>query len=95
MEFKDKGFEYISQPKISIHYKNKKLKKYYEPDFIVNDKIVIEIKAMKQLGSVEEAQIINSLRCCKREIGLLINFGEESLNWKRFVLTKNSCNSRN
>jgi GxxExxY protein len=42
-------------------------------------------KAQSALGSVDDAQIINSLMCYRKEVGLLINFGEPSLQWKRFV----------
>ena len=43
---------------------------------------------MKSSGVLEEAQIINSTKCCKKEVELLINFGEPSLKWKRYITKK-------
>jgi GxxExxY protein len=45
----------------------------------------LEIKAIKQCGPNEEAQIINALKAAKKRVGVLINFGEPSLYWKRYV----------
>jgi len=78
---------YQSQPRIELEYKGRTLKKYYQPDILAYDRVVVEIKAQSALGSVDEAQIINSLRCCRREVGHLINCGEVSLQWRRFVNT--------
>ena len=89
IEFNNRRISYTSQPEIEIFYKKRKLKKYYQPDFLVNNQIVIEIKAMKAIGNIEEAQIINSLKCCNKGLGLLINFGEVSLKWKRYVSNTN------
>jgi len=57
------------------------------PDFIVFGDIVLEIKAQKMLSKDDEAQIINSLKSSRHEIGLLINFGETSLKFRRFIYT--------
>lgn len=85
IEFDLRGIPYISQPQIDIDYKGLKLKKYYVPDFLVFEDVVVEIKAETALTKTDEAQIINSLKCCMKKVGLLINFGESSLQWKRFV----------
>ena len=89
IEFEDSNMPYISQPEIGIYFKKRKLKKYYQPDFLVQDEIVIEIKAIKVLGNIEEAQLINALKCCNKKLGLLINFGETSLKWKRYIYNTN------
>ena len=80
---------FVSEPKIIVHYKGVQLKKHYIPDFLVYGKIVVEIKAIKLLGEIENAQILNSTKCCKKDLGLLINFGETSLSWKRFICILN------
>ena len=60
-------------------------------DFVVEEKVLIELKALKQLEEVHWAQTLNYLKAYKLEVGLLVNFGAKSLEWKRFVLTpKNS-----
>lgn len=56
-------------------------------DFIVQDKVLVELKAITQLEEVHKAQILNYLKAYRFEVGLLINFGEKSLNFKRFVLS--------
>lgn len=56
-------------------------------DFIVEKKVLVELKAISQLEEVHWAQILNYLKAYRFEVGLLINFGAKSLEWKRFVLT--------
>ena len=85
IEFDIKTIPHICQPKIDIYYKDRKLEKYYVPDFLAFGNIVIEIKSLKTIGRIEEAQIINSIKSCRKKLGLLINFGELSLNWKRYI----------
>lgn len=85
IEFKLRQIPFTSQPRLEIFYKNQKLKKFYIPDFIVCEEVIVEIKAEKTLTKVDEAQLINSLTISRNKVGLLLNFGEESLNYKRFV----------
>lgn len=56
-------------------------------DFVVEGKVLVELKAMIQLEDVHLAQILNYLRAYKLEVGLLINFGSKSLTFKRLVLS--------
>ena len=72
---------------LPINYKAHQLKKIYVADFIVFDQIVVEIKALSNLSPLEESQLINYLKSGNFEVGVLINFGSESLQWKRKVLT--------
>jgi GxxExxY protein len=58
-------------------------------DFIVDEKVLVELKALSKLEDVHWAQTLNYLKAYKFEVGLLINFGAKSLQWKRFVLTQN------
>jgi GxxExxY protein len=88
IEFSNLGIYYQPQKELQIHYKNCPLKKIYLADFVVFDKIIVEIKALSRLSSLEEAQLINYLKATGFEMGLLINFGAESLEWKRMVKTK-------
>jgi len=60
IEFDYKKVEYISKPQLNIFYKENKLKKYYIPDFLVYNEIIVEIKAEKCLTKEDEAQIISS-----------------------------------
>ncbi len=84
IELKLRNIPFISQPRLEIFYKEQKLKKYYVPDFIVYNEVVVEIKAEQSLSKVDEAQLINSLIISHHNTGLLLNFGEESLRYRRF-----------
>lgn len=55
-------------------------------DLIVDDKIVVELKAIKQITDIERAQLLNYLKVTGKKIGLLINFGAKSLQYERMVL---------
>ena len=55
-------------------------------DFVVEGKVLVEIKAIIELEDVHLAQVLNYLKAYKLEVGLLINFGSKSLTFKRLVL---------
>lgn len=55
-------------------------------DFVVENKVLVELKAIKELEDVHLAQALNYLKAYKLEVGLLINFGSKSLTFKRLVL---------
>ncbi len=77
----------VPQAEIFVFYKGVALQKKYVADFICYEKILVEIKAMDQLTSREESQLLNYLHCTGMQVGLLINFGDHGrLDWKRFVL---------
>ena len=85
IEFENRKIPFVSKPQLAIYYKERKLKKYYIPDFILFKEIVLEIKAEKCFTKEDEAQIINILKISRHKTGLLINFGEQSLRVKRFI----------
>ena len=84
-EFKGQEIPFKSQPTIQIFYKGRSLDKTYQPDFVCYDEIIVEIKAISGLTGLEEAQLINYLKATGLKVGLLINFGAKSLEYKRFV----------
>ena len=84
-EFIYQEIPFKSQPVIEIKYKGKPLEKKYQPDFVCYDEVLVEIKAISILSGTEEAQIINYLKASGKNIGLLLNFGASSLEYKRFV----------
>jgi GxxExxY protein len=85
IEFGLRHIPFVEQKKLQLEYKNKILRKRYVPDFFCYDKIVVEIKAISQLMENDTAQILNSLKASHQKLGLLINFGEQTLKWKRYV----------
>lgn len=88
LEFVARGVAFEAQPSLSLTYKGKVLNQMYRPDFVVEGKVVVELKALSRLTSTEEAQLINYLKGTGAEVGLLLNFGTKSLEWKRLVLMR-------
>jgi GxxExxY protein len=70
----------------SNKYKQQKLTKHYLADFVCFDNIIVELKALGELTGDHEAQVLNYLKASKLKLGLLINFGTKSLQFKRLVL---------
>lgn len=84
----DRQIPVKAQQELIILYKGKPLQKTYFADFVAYEKIIIEIKALDQLGSREEAQLLNYLKATSSPLGLLVNFGSlNDLEWKRMVAT--------
>ena len=76
VELANRSIPFQAQREFPITYKEHRLDAYYKPDFICFDEVVVELKALGRLSSVEESQIINYLKVTGFEIGLLINFGQ-------------------
>jgi len=87
-EFRKRGIAFEREKKFDIQYKEITLAHSYYADFVVCNNIILEVKA--QEGVIEEhyKQVINYLAVSKLQLGLLVNFGEASLKFKRVVLTK-------
>ncbi|MEA1952468.1 MAG: GxxExxY protein [Planctomycetota bacterium] len=88
IEFVDCKVPFEAQKQINIAYKNRTLKKEYFADFLCFGQIVVEIKAIKKITAIEEAQLLNYLKATKLPLGLLINFGSSRLEWKRYANTR-------
>lgn len=84
-EFKLLKIPYISECQLPVRYKNMTLSKTYAADFVCFDKIIVEIKAVSDLCSEHEAQVINYLKAAKIQLGILVNFGKTSLQYKRIL----------
>lgn len=85
MELETCKIPFQAQKPLQLFYKGTALEKYYITDFCVFEKIIVEIKAVEHLDSVHAAQVINYLKATDYKLGLLINFGAKSLEWKRIV----------
>lgn len=86
IEFQKRGIPYVREKKYEVFYKDIKLNHFYVADFVVNDKIIIEVKAQRYVIEENFDQSINYLATSKCRLGLLVNFGEPSLKFKRLVL---------
>ena len=74
------------EKRYQVEYKGVVLPHRYHADFVVWDKILFEAKAVEQLTEAHVKQVLNYLAASKLRIGLLVNFGAESLEWRRVVL---------
>ncbi len=76
LELKNKGFKVEAQKKISVYYKGIEVGEYYA-DLIVEDLVILELKAAEYIVKDFENQILNYLRSTDCEVGLLLNFGKK------------------
>jgi GxxExxY protein len=83
LQKQDISFE--SQKKLALYYNDKKLKKFYKADFLCYDKIILELKAVDYLSVNMRDQLMNYLKATKTRLGLLVNFGKKSLEYKRIL----------
>ena len=84
IELNKRNIPFVPQKRIQILYKNTILNQYYVTDLFCYDKIIVELKAVSTILPEHEAQIINYVKATGTKLGLLFNFGEESLYFKRF-----------
>jgi GxxExxY protein len=85
LEFNNQGVPNRSQQEIDIYYKEKLLNKKYISDFICFEEIIVGLKTVEKLKSEHYAQVLNYLKATNCKLGLLINFGASSLEYKRIV----------
>lgn len=74
-EFTRLSIPFKSQIELTISYKGELLRQTYKPDFICYDKIILELKTVKEIGPEHRAQLFNYLKTTGMRLGLLINFG--------------------
>ena len=87
IEFEKNGICFQSQKPVNVIYKGSLVGEYIA-DIVVEDKLLLELKAVSALCSEHEAQLMNYLKATGLKIGLLLNFGEKSLKYKRFIKEK-------
>ena len=85
-ELKLRKISFEREKDLDIYYKTLLISKKYRADLIVENKVIVEIKATQGLTEVDEAQLLNYLKATKLRIGILLNFGNKSLEIKRRIL---------
>jgi len=83
-EFRDRGINYETQKSVKVIYKGEDLGDF-RLDLIVEDKIILELKAVSELNEVFEAQVYSYLKATGLKLGILINFGKKKVEYKRIV----------
>ena len=84
-EFQMREIPFEREKVLPVHYRGEVLNTRYQADFLCYGSVIVELKALGQLSSAEQAQIINYLKAAHLSRGLLINFGARRLQYKRFV----------
>ena len=86
-EFLDREIPFAAQPRLQILYKGKKLEQTCVPDLVCYGKIIIELKAAKEILPEHKAQLMNYLKVSKLRLGLILNFGHyPKLQTERIIL---------
>jgi GxxExxY protein len=85
VELSARDVPYEREVDIPIVYKGVSLGLHYRPDFVCYGGVLVELKALSHLTTIEDAQVINYLAASRLGRGLLLNFGAPSLQFKRFV----------
>jgi GxxExxY protein len=75
IEFKARAIPFVALPPLALSYKGVPLRQRYQPDFVCFDKIIVELKAVREPAPEHRAQVLNYLRATGLKLGLLVNFG--------------------
>ena len=86
IEFTEQQIPFAAQSPLELRYRGRLLEQKYLPDFICYGKIIVELKAVKELANEHRAQMHNYLKATGFKLGLLVNFGDSPLlEWERVV----------
>jgi len=85
-EFRNRNIKFEREKEYSVTYKDTILSHKFYADFIVNDKIILEIKCAKAIDDKHTSQCLNYLKVSKNKLAILANFNKDYLQHKRIVL---------
>jgi GxxExxY protein len=87
-EFQKRRIDYEREKKYTINYKGIILPHFYYADFVISNKIILEVKSQAGIHEAAIPQVVNYLAASKLNVGLIINFGEGSLKYKRVIFSR-------
>ena len=86
-EFDQRGIPWVAHPELILTYKQEPLVQTYRPDFVCFGKIIVELKAVRELAPEHRAQLINYLKATSFKLGLLVNFSSHpAVEIERMIL---------
>ena len=86
IEFRENNIPFVREKEFIVEYKGIILPHKFNADFVVNEDIILEVKAIKEFSNEHVAQILNYIKLSNSGIGLLVNFQTKSLQYKRYVI---------
>jgi GxxExxY protein len=92
-DFHSRGLSFVEHGELDVHFNGKSVGRF-RFDFLVEQEALVELKAMSALSGADDAQLLNYLRGTETTVGLLLNFGAPSLQWKRRVCPKSTPSRR-
>jgi GxxExxY protein len=88
-ELTSREIPFEAQLPIDLTFKGKHLRRTFSPDLLCFGKVIVELKAVGRISEEHRAQLLNYLKACQLEVGLLVNFGSfPDLEYERFVNQK-------
>lgn len=85
IELTEMGIPFEREKRLNVYYHGQCLQCDYIADFVVDDKVILELKAVTEMDNVFKAQTINYLKITGYKIGFLMNFGQEQFQFQRLV----------
>ena len=92
IQFKQDKIPFVKERKLHIKFDDIQLDTFFKADYVCFDSIIVELRATPFIHKNDVAQVLNYLRATDMRLGILVNFGEKSLTYKRVL---NSCSSHN
>jgi len=86
IDFMEKGISFQREKRFTVQYKGRQLRNPYVADFVIDDRIILEIKSSSAIIETHMAQALSYLAVAGLKLAIVINFGEKSLSWKRILL---------
>jgi GxxExxY protein len=94
IQFKQDKIPFAKEKRLHIKFDDVQLDKFFKADYVCFGSIIVELKATPFIHKNDTAQVLNYLRATGLRLGLLVNFGEKSLTYKRILNAKTSHNSQ-
>jgi GxxExxY protein len=83
-ELRNRGIGYERQKLVEVYYKGEKIGEY-RLDLVLENKIILELKAVSELSNIFEAQLLSYLKAAGMKLGILVNFGSKKVIYRRIV----------